>query len=184
AAFFGFQDRFRALPGDYTNAAGANGNITGVASVAGCGTAGNGNGDGNGQIAANESILAWEHLSKAGFINGTYTCAAAESATTSPVNAYNIYLQLIYDAVYGTAAPTRHNLKTGSGIPVAVIAELDRKIDDGQPYAGTFQFSTYQGSNGVALTAPPGATACTTATTATSWNVVGGATNCGGATLF
>src|ERR1700675_1827337 len=66
AAFFGFQDRYRALPGDY---AAASTNINGVSI----------NGDGNGQIqAANaagtvEAILAWNHLSAAGFINGSYT---------------------------------------------------------------------------------------------------------------
>src|SRR5215510_8766093 len=30
AAFFGFQDRYRALPGDYASASGANGNINGA----------------------------------------------------------------------------------------------------------------------------------------------------------
>src|ERR1700737_3718296 len=55
AAYFGFLDRYRALPGDYSNAVGT---ITGV--TGGCGVGGNG--DGNGQIttAANENILVWE----------------------------------------------------------------------------------------------------------------------------
>ncbi len=183
AAFFGFQDRFRALPGDYTA---ATTNITGVAAVAACGAA-TGNGNGNGQIEATESILAWEHLSKAGFINGTYTCAAADAATTTPVNAYNIYLQIIYDGVYGVtgaAATLRHNLKTGPGIPVAVIAELDRKVDDGLPGTGTFQFSTYA-SNGTAPAAAAATTCISTAVAATSvWGANNGTTNCGGATLF
>ena len=73
AAYFGFLDRYRALPGDYTA---ATTNITGVAATAACG---NGNGNGNGRIETTnlENVLAWEHISKAGFINGTYTCAAA-----------------------------------------------------------------------------------------------------------
>ena len=73
AAFFGFQDRFRAFPGDYTQ---ATVNIANVAATAACG-AGNGNGNGQIEPTNNEMILAWEHLSKAGFITGTYTCAAA-----------------------------------------------------------------------------------------------------------
>src|ERR1700682_2054802 len=48
AAYFGFLDRFRALPGDYGNATAT---ITGVSAASGCGVAGNiGNGNGNGQI--------------------------------------------------------------------------------------------------------------------------------------
>ncbi len=186
AAFFGFQDRFRALPGDYTL---ANINIANVAVTS------NGNGNGMIRVATldtiDENIAAWEHLSKSGFINGTYTyVVGAETAATAPVNAYNITVRLIYDAVYGVtvAAPAlRHSLKTGPGIPVAVIAELDRKIDDGLPGTGTFQYSVYQG-NGVVPQAPAANTAaphCVSDVAVTAvWNANNGTTNCGGATLF
>ena len=181
AAFFGFQDRFRALPGDYTQAVA---NITGVSTAAACGTSGNG--DGDGQISGAEAILAWDHLSHAGFITGTYTCVDATTVTaaTTPTNVYGSFVQLIYDNVYGLAgAATRHNLKTGPSIPVSVITELDRKIDDGLPYTGTFLFSTYAGNG----TAPVGgsATDCTSAATVAGvWNANNGVTNCGDATLF
>ncbi len=188
AAFFGFQDRFRAYPGDYTA---ATTNINGVGTVAACGTSGNGNGNGRIESASNEQILAWDHLSHAGFINGTYTCAAAESATTTPVNPYTVRLQLIYDGVYGqtagvTGSASRHNLKTGGQIPVEIIAEVDRKIDDGSPYTGSFQFSAYVGN---AATAPTEGSAtspaCTSgATTAATWNATNGSTNCGAASIF
>jgi prepilin-type N-terminal cleavage/methylation domain-containing protein len=73
AAYFGFLDRFRALPGDYTQ---ASINIANVAATS--------NGNGNGQITVSgvsgatidEHVAVWEHLSKAGFINGSYTYAA------------------------------------------------------------------------------------------------------------
>ena len=71
AAYFGFLDRFRALPGDYSL---ASTNIANVAAGA--------NGNGNGQIrtvllgdAIDEHIAVWDHLSHAGFINGSYTYA-------------------------------------------------------------------------------------------------------------
>src|SRR5215216_4335266 len=72
AAYFGFLDRYRALPGDYAD---AQTNISGTT----------GKGNGNGQIeggttAPIESILAWEHLAKAGFINGSYVYSAATAA--------------------------------------------------------------------------------------------------------
>ncbi len=186
AAFFGFQDRFRALPGDYSGAQ-AVANIAGMAANAGCTGAVNGGGDGNGQIAlAGESIIAWEHLSRAGFITGSYICAgAAAAATNTPTNVYNSFVQLVNDGVYGiaSAGTVRHNLKSGSSIPSAVITELDRKIDDGLPYTGSFQFSVFDGGGGAP--AENAATACTTGTTTTgTWNGGNGATNCGGATLL
>jgi len=149
AAFFGFQDRFRAYPGDYNQASQNIANMTT--------TCGGGNGNGNGVIDATpvlESILAWEHLSKAGFITGTFDCNTTESLSTTPNNPYNVFLQLVFDGAYGSATSAqRHNLKTGAQIPVEIIAEVDRKIDDGRPFSGSFQFSTYRG-NGAA--APPG----------------------------
>ena len=86
AAYFGFLDRFRALPGDYATATTTITNISATPCT--------GNGNGNGQIeppAATpwEATLAWEHLSKAGFINGTYTCGTgAPTPATNPTNPY------------------------------------------------------------------------------------------------
>lgn len=183
AAYFGFLDRYRALPGDYTA---ATTNITGVAATAACG---NGNGNGNGRIETvnQENVLAWEHISKAGFINGTYTCAAAESTTTTPVNPYGVRMQLVYDGIYGiaSAGAARHNLKTGPQIPVDIIAEVDRKIDDGAPYTGGFQFSVYAGGGTAPTEGSPTTPSCTSgATTAATWNATNGSTNCGGTSTF
>ena len=67
-AFFAFYDRYRALPGDY---AAASANIS-------CGASACLNGNGNGHIEAgtggaiHEEILAWQHLSAAGFLQGNY----------------------------------------------------------------------------------------------------------------
>ena len=182
AAYFGFLDRYRALPGDYTAAVG---NIAGVLGSSPCSA---GVGNGNGRIeAGTESVLAWEHLSKAGFINGTYTCAATESATTTPVNPYGVRMQLIYDGIYGIASggAARHNLKTGPQIPVDIITEVDRKIDDGAPYTGGFQFSVYAGGATAPTEGSTTAPACTSGnTTAATWNTINGSTNCGGASVF
>lgn len=178
AAYFGFLDRYRALPGDYSA---ASSNIKGVAAGA------VGNGDGDGQIElANESVRAWDHLSKAGFITGSYIYAAvgeAVSDTNTPKNPYAGYLQLVYDNNYGAevAGSNRHNLKTGNQIPVAILAEVDRKIDDGKPYSGAFQFSDYMGPGG---TAPTVAECITGAAGSEQWNVAGESNNCGGASIF
>jgi prepilin-type N-terminal cleavage/methylation domain-containing protein len=166
AAFFGFQDRYRALPGDFTQ---ATTQITGASR----------DGDGNGQILADEAIAVWDHLSHAGFINGTYVFNAVESAATTPNNPYGARLQLINDAVYAdAAAPTaRTNLKTGPQIPVNILAEIDRKIDDGNALRGTMRFSAYD-AGGVA----PVPANCHNA--AGEWLAGNGQTNCGAAILF
>ena len=182
AAYFGFVERYRAVPGDYVQ---ATPNIRGATQ----------NGNGNGRIESatvpNESILAWEHLTQAGFLSPTFVYSAAESALTSPSNSSGVFLQMIYDGVYAsgtTAAPNapRHNIKTGSQIPVHILAEADRKIDDGMPNSGGFQFSRYQGNAPAAPTdGTSTAPACTSATTAAGmWNATNGSNNCGAATLL
>jgi prepilin-type N-terminal cleavage/methylation domain-containing protein len=185
AAYFGFLDRYRALPGDYSA---ASTNITGALAA--------GNGDGNGRIEASntagtkESIGAWEHLSRAGFINGTYTYATADTDNppSTPKNPYAVYMQLVYDGIYGitNGGAARHNLKTGAQIPVEIVTEVDRKVDDGLPYSGSFQFSAYQGNAAQAPTEGAAASpACTSGAVVTSiWNATNGSTNCGGTSLF
>jgi prepilin-type N-terminal cleavage/methylation domain-containing protein len=182
AAFFGFQDRFRAYPGDYSQATQNIANMTT--------TCGGGNGDGNGVITNGtiaESILAWEHLSKAGFITGAFDCNTTESLTTTPTNPYNVFLQLVFDGAYGSATSAqRHNLKTGAQIPVEIIAEVDRKIDDGRPFSGSFQFSAYRGNGAAApqVGATAAAPNCANTTGAGNWNSTAGESNCGGAVVF
>jgi prepilin-type N-terminal cleavage/methylation domain-containing protein len=180
AAYFGFLDRFRALPGDYVA---ATTNINGATK----------NGDGDGQIEKTngtdrEDVLAWEHLSQAGFIAGAYKYATDYSPTSGLVNPYGSYIVLRYDADYGDSgtASSRHNLKTGAQVPADILAEMDRKIDDGNPYAGSFRFATR-----AALGTDPVDANCVVAGTGTPpgpahWKITGGSVeaNCAGATLF
>jgi prepilin-type N-terminal cleavage/methylation domain-containing protein len=182
AAFFGFQDRYRALPGDFRNA---------VGTIVGATQNGNGNGRIEGDVTPNEAILAWEHMSRAGFLHATYTYNATPSNATNPVNRYGVYLEIIYDGNYGagspgTPSPLRHNIKTGSQIPVDIVAIVDRKTDDGMPNSGVFQFSRYQGNGASSPTdGTPAAPSCTSSTALDAvWNTVNGSTNCGGAHIF
>jgi prepilin-type N-terminal cleavage/methylation domain-containing protein len=169
AAYFGFLDRYRALPGDYSQA------TTNIPGCSGCQ-----NGDNNGQILLNgavlESIGAWEHLSKAGFITGSYVYSGTAASSNTPVNPYGSLNQLIFDAVYQDAAPTaRHNLKTGANIPSDILAEVDRKIDDGLANSGQFRYSTFGGA---------AAAASCFDTTSGAWQSATPNANCGGVTLF
>ncbi len=188
AAYLGFQDRYKALPGDYAD---ANSTLT----CSGACLFGNG----DSRIRANETplngsqvhedLLVWSHLSSSGFLKGDYRMSGGESQPTdvnSPKNPDQIYQQIVFDGRYGMSdgGTPRHNLKTGGQIPVAVLLELDRKVDDGKPYKGTLQFSTYQGNSAVSPTegAP---TSCTTALDPEAdWNLQSGNPNCGAATVL
>ena len=173
AAYFGFLDRYRALPGDYKSA---------KTTINGASEDGNADGQVTDAGTIKESVLVWEHLSKAGFINGSYIYSASPSDTSNPKNPYASFVQLVYDDVYGTGTPAkRHNLKTGAQVPVDIAAEVDRKIDDGAPYTGSFQFSTWKGG----AAADPDAAKCVSGTApAQVWATTAGEANCGGSTLF
>ena len=179
AAYFGFLDRYRALPGDYAQ---ATTNINGTTVI----------GNGNGQIeaagavvggsVATEDIAVWEHLSRAGFINGAYTHGGTYTTASAAANPYSMFLVMRYDNIYGDSgtAANRHNLKTGNQVPADILAEIDRKVDDSSPLSGTFRFTTFSAAG----TAPVLAD-CVTVGPPAVWKVIGSVEpNCGGASLF
>ena len=185
AAFFGFQDRFRAYPGDYASAS------TTLKCPSGT-TCLNGNGNGliesnapatQGGSVTNEHTLVWMHLSSAGFLNGSYVMSASGepvSTLNTPHNPYNMPLELEHDADYldTTQTPvTKLNLKTGAQIPVEIVSEVDRKIDDGHAQRGSFRFSSFGGA------VADGSSPCVDGTT-NNWLISEGQTNCGGTSLF
>jgi len=165
-AYFAFFDRYRALPGDYAGAVGVIPDL----STAAC-NGGVGNGNGRIETAGNENTLVWEHLSKAGFLNTKYTCAATISPSTTPINPYGEALEIVFDANYaGAAVSPRHNLKTGAMIPSNLLYEIDWKTDDGNPVNGSFR-------------AVPPAADCYDAT-AGAWLFKTPASNCTAASVF
>lgn len=179
-AFYGFQDRYRALPGDYAMA------NTNIACPGACLE-----GNGNGRIESSatsgvthEEILAWSHLAGAGFLTASFSMVSPSVSLpdddNTPKNPYGVYLQLIYDNNWGQAGNplNRYNLKTGSQVPVEIMAEVDRKIDDGRPYSGSFQFSAYAAPASGAAPDPA------TCVSGGAWNVAGGDANCGATSLL
>jgi prepilin-type N-terminal cleavage/methylation domain-containing protein len=136
-AFFAFQDRYRAVPGDYSV---ASTNINGVA-----GGAGGGNGDGNGLVNTNNDRgLFWLHLAASGFLTGNFDGQAQANNLNCPpdrclTNSYGAPMMFSFGQFADGSNRNAHELMTGRSIPVDVLAELDRKIDDGIPRAGTFQ---------------------------------------------
>jgi len=146
AAWFSFQDRYRAYPGDYPL---ATTNLpTPVVAMA--------NGDGNGLVdTTGERSHAWVQLQAAGYITGNFNGAnVAANAydcilASCPDNGFGSGLNIGYGAQNQTqtalATPVlAHELMSGRGIPVEVLAELDRKVDDGLAGSGSMQL----GGNG------------------------------------
>ncbi|MFZ0470367.1 MAG: prepilin-type N-terminal cleavage/methylation domain-containing protein [Thiogranum sp.] len=145
AAYFAFQDRYRALPGDYSQ---ATNNISGASA----------NGGGNGQInTAAERGLVWQHLAAAGFITGNYDGGNVNvgnggwacNSTRCPSNAFGGTMNLAFGSEAAGTSGSAHELWSGRNVPVEAIAELDRKVDDGVPGTGDFQ-------NGQSANANPG----------------------------
>jgi hypothetical protein len=104
--------------------------------------------------------------------------------SNSPKNPYGAYLQIGFDSAWGssTNAISYHNIKTGNLIPVALLAEIDRKVDDGRPGSGHFQFSTYAGAGVAPDIGGTDPQSCTTRDDqSAAWNELGGQTNCGAA---
>ena len=153
AAYFAFQDRYRALPGDY---AAATTNIPNVTAAPAC--AGGTCVPGNSQITGEESVFAWHHLTNAGFISCP-VCAPSPPATpgtpgtnNSLTNAYNGFMTIIYDSGFavppvaggapGPVPPPVNILRSGNQVPSNILAEVDRKLDDGNPSTGKFRNMT------------------------------------------
>jgi prepilin-type N-terminal cleavage/methylation domain-containing protein len=134
AAMYGYQDRYRALPGDDK-----------LASRWGLtppGTAGNGVIEGTYVPAAatNETALFWDHLRRAGFVSGT--------GTDSPFNAVTGKMGVqtgdgsgaAPGGVLGTAAGT--NLFSGlimcsANLPDKIAISVDSQTDDGKGSTGS-----------------------------------------------
>ena len=136
AAWFSFQDRYRGFPGDYSQ---ATVNLRGAPA----------SGDGGGTVNTDaERANVWVHLQAAGYITGSYDADATNttateyqcSVSTCPDNGFGSGMLLSFGtAVRGAVGANAHELITGRGIPVEVIAELDRKVDDGNPITGAMQ---------------------------------------------
>jgi prepilin-type N-terminal cleavage/methylation domain-containing protein len=137
AAYYGFIDRYRRVPGDW--------NVTGASQAIGITVASGGNDNGqidNGTSGAadyTEPNAMWTQLAAAGFIQGSYVGGNAAPTTNNnvaPLNAFNNVMILGRTDDFENAPSARLNLVLGRGIPVDVMRELDLKIDDGLPEGG------------------------------------------------
>ncbi len=139
-AWFSFIDRFAAIPGDHIQASTY---ITGAA-----------NGNGDGFLTEGDAPLAFQHLAAAGYLRCGHCTETATGTGVSPtaanslVNNYGGVMSIWHDsthfAVPNDGNPTsRLQVHTGPRIPSNILAEVDRKIDDGVPNTGDMRFNKY-----------------------------------------
>src|SRR5688500_8418777 len=133
AAYHGYQDRYRAIPGDDPNAA------TRWA-VAPAATAGDGNGVVGGLYntaadaagAAGESRRWWDHLRRAGFVSGT--------GTQQPFNAVTGMIGVQTGSAGGTPATALGGFAgliiCSANLPDKIAIAADTPMDDGQIATG------------------------------------------------
>lgn len=127
AAFYSFQDRYRALPGDMTQADAQN-------QLNPAAPGGNGNGLVTGGVctaAGNESCRMWQHLRYANLIPGDPTTTGTNA---NPSHAYGGPVRGIWYATQG--GRTGHWLALVN-LPSDVAQRLDRDIDNGTANSGT-----------------------------------------------
>jgi prepilin-type N-terminal cleavage/methylation domain-containing protein len=139
AAYFSYQDRYKAIPGDDL---GASTRWAGFSMVSG-----DGNGGLNGlymvtptatapTAAAGESLLFWWQLRAAGFVPGP---TAGQGAWSQPTNAVGGILGAQTNAFTGTTlgAPMTGNVVCTSNIPDKIAGAVDTQLDDQKSTTGT-----------------------------------------------
>jgi len=142
AAYFGFLDRYRALPGDYSAA---------IANIPGCGACTNGNN--KGKSVRSPQAMRWTSTITSGSTSpsGVYyrqLCLFRRRGDSRkyPTNPYGAFTQLILTVSIRCCAHQQAQPENRKQRSIDILAEVDRKIDDGLGNAGQFRFSTFGGA--------------------------------------
>jgi prepilin-type N-terminal cleavage/methylation domain-containing protein len=139
AAMYGYQDRYKALPGDDPNAVTGRWTQTNAIAAVAPQVFGNNKIEGTYNATTGETALFWQELRLAGFITGDLTSAA------QPLNAAG--------GITGvqTGTPTELTNATGgligplicaTSLPGKIAQAIDSQFDDGKPDSGSVRAMT------------------------------------------
>lgn len=148
AAFYSYQDRFNALPGDDFRAA-----ARWPAGALGAGAATAGNGDGivagtfESTAVGAEVRLFWQHLRLAGFAKGSL--ATGPVSQTQPQNKFGGQL-----GVQTTAMGLSGLLICESNLPAKTAEAVDSQLDDGGGFTGALVANLGAGTIALPAAAP------------------------------
>ncbi|MDX1668031.1 MAG: prepilin-type N-terminal cleavage/methylation domain-containing protein [Limnobacter sp.] len=128
-ALTAFESRYAALPGDFS-----------AASAAGLGTGGNANLKID---SSTEESNVWRHLTRSGFMSGSFDGVVFENGPCPPTTCRTSPLggTLLISSRIQLATPGQEQIlvSMGQAQPARVLAQLDRRLDDGKPFSGSFQ---------------------------------------------
>ncbi|PKO64699.1 MAG: prepilin-type cleavage/methylation domain-containing protein [Betaproteobacteria bacterium HGW-Betaproteobacteria-17] len=140
---YGYQDKFKALPGDDPDAVAHLGATALQAAV----SQGNGVIDGawNSTAAADESVLFWQHVRLAGLAPGITTVPAALPGDYNPKNASGGIIGIQSGAATAALSPIQAGgvgingayIICSTGILGKFVKQLDIQIDDGNTATGS-----------------------------------------------
>lgn len=155
---YGYQDRYRALPGD--DAAAAT-HVAGAITATTPGTVGNGRieGEWDSVTATDESFLFWQHVRLSGFAPGPTTFGtAAQLAEFIPRNAEGgrLGVQSVagFNKITGpTTAMSGAFVICSDGILGSFATQLDTTLDDGETSTGSVRAIATADSGDAAATA-------------------------------
>ena len=148
---YGYQDKFKALPGDDANCCTANGHLGTVGTIGSTATCNNGLAapcTGNGVIdgawdsitAGDESVVFWQHVRLAGLAAGATTVSVA-GGRTDPYFPLNAVGGRIGIEAGGTKPPIAGMKGTyvicSEGILGKFAKQLDVQMDNGDPASGS-----------------------------------------------
>jgi len=140
---YGYQDKFKALPGDDPR---ADTNVNGT--LATVGTKGNGviEGTWNSTAAGDESVLFWQHVRLAGLAPGVTTLPATLPGDYMPTNASGGIIGIQSGTTVTTDSPVvgadtkaigGAYVICSAGILGKFVKQLDTQMDDGNTAAGS-----------------------------------------------
>lgn len=178
-AYYAFQDRYNALPGDLTGA---------QALLVSANAAAARDNPADGWVPLVDSPQFFNNLAQGGFIScaqcmtpQTTGSGGNPTAASSPVNIFGQPIGFTFpSAVSNTNAlgtlylstqtneGTKAMVTTGGALDSKLLAEVDRKIDDGYPASSQFRFSDVIPTINGTLTNPPLAN-CVAADTTTGY---------------
>ena len=147
---YGYQDKFKALPGDDAL---ATTHLTGATLATSPGTVGNGviEGNWNSTTITDESYLFWQHVRLAGLAPGSTTAGAADYV---PRNASGGAIGVTNAANTPIAGLKGSYIICSDAIPGKFAKQLDTTLDDGNTTTGSLMVTTAGTTTGAAAAIP------------------------------
>ena len=153
AGLYGFQDRFKGIPGDL---AGADTKITGATLASASGPLGNGQigGAWDSATGGDESCLAWQHMRLAGFLAGSTTvnCTTGDAYVQSNADGGRIGISSTPQMTLPTPMTGTYFI-CSTGVVGKIAKQLDTQLDDGNTVTGSFRVAEIAAPTTALLTA-------------------------------